>query len=524
MEMSVYRRLFTYPTTVKIKPTDLTTLITEQKIKFTICIKYAIINTEKYFRMKGVIILSDKTDLIQSISGGQELSRRQQLWLVARLSVPAILAQLSSIIMQYIDAAMVGSLGADASAAIGLVTSSSWLLGGLCTSAAAGFSVQAAQFVGAKRNDKARDVFRQSLITAAVFGLLLCAAGVSVSPFLPVWLGGRAEITAAASSYFFIFSCALPAAQFRQLAGSMLQCSGDMKTPSALNIVMCILDVAFNFLLIFPERDVLLFGGRLRIFGAGLGVTGAALGTALSEAVVALLMMYAACKKSSVLKLKRETAWKPNPSYYKTAAYISLPLAFEHIVLCGAQVALTHITAPLGTAAIAANSLAVTAESLCYMPGYGIGSAATTLVGQSIGAGRRELAKRYAGLSVILGIVLMTLTGVLMFIFSPYVFAMLTPDEEVRMLGTQVLRIEAFAEPLYAASIVTAGALRGAGDTRIPSILNLVSMWGVRLTAAWLMAPRFGLHGVWLAMCGELCVRGILFLVRLIRGKWLQSQ
>ncbi|MCM1381614.1 MAG: MATE family efflux transporter [Muribaculaceae bacterium] len=469
-----------------------------------------------------MIKLPEKTDLLQSISGGRELSRIQQLALVARLSVPAILAELSSIIMQYIDAAMVGSLGADATGAIGLVTSSSWLLGGLCTSAAAGFSVQTAQFVGAKQNGKARDVFRQSLLTAAVFGLLLCVIGVSVSPFLPVWLGGRAEITAAASRYFFIFSCALPFAQFRQLAGSMLQCGGDMKTPSALNIVMCVLDVLFNFLLIFPSRDVSLFGANIRIFGAGMGVAGAALGTALSEVTVSMLMMYAACVKSPILKLRKEKARKSNPAYYKKAAYISLPLAFEHIVLCGAQVALTHITAPLGTAAIAANSLAVTAESLCYMPGYGIGSAATTLVGQSIGAGRRELAKRYAGLSVIMGIALMTATGVLMYIFAPFVFAVLTPDAEVRLLGTQVLRIEAFAEPLYAISIVTAGALRGAGDTRIPSILNLVSMWGVRITAAWLLAPRFGLHGVWLAMCGELCVRGILFLIRLARGKWLQ--
>ena len=174
-------------------------------------------------------------------------------------------------------------------------------------------------------------------------------------------------------------------------------------------------------------------------------------------------------------------------------------------------------------ASIAANSLAVTAESLCYMPGYGIGSAATTLVGQSIGAGRRDLAKSYAWLSVFLGVGLMTVTGVLMFLFSPYVFQMLTPDPGVQALGVQVLRIEAFAEPLYAASIVAAGALRGAGDTRIPSILNLVSMWGIRITAASLLAPVTGLFGVWLAMCGELCVRGILFLVRLWRGKWLRQ-
>lgn len=468
--------------------------------------------------------MAKNTSLVQMISAGKALSLRQQITLVAKLSIPAILAEISSIIMQYIDAAMVGSLGKEASAAIGLVTSSSWLLGGLCVSAAAGFSVQAAHFVGAERSDEARTVFRQSLVMASVFGILLAVTGAAISPFLPGWLGGDGTITSDASRYFLIFSCALPATQFRQLSGNMLQCSGDMKTPSILNALMCLLDVVFNFLLIFPTREISVLGSNFTMIGAGLGVTGAALGTALSELITSALMLYAACVRSPHLKLVRGESWRPRLLYCKTAAKISLPIALEHMVLCGAQVALTHIIAPLGTVAVAANNLAVTAESLCYMPGYGIGSAATALVGQSIGADRRDLAKRFAKLSVLLGITLMTVTGVLMFVLSPYVFSLLTPDEEVRRLGTQVLRIEAFAEPLYAASIVAAGALRGAGDTRIPTLLNLASMWGVRITAASFLAPRFGLHGAWLAMCGELCVRGVLFLIRLGRGKWLNKQ
>ncbi len=451
----------------------------------------------------------------------EEISTGRLIGMVIRLSIPAILAQLTSIVMQYIDAAMVGSMGAEASAAIGLVSSSSWLLGGLCISAATGFSVQVAHLAGAGRKDEAKNVFRQSLLLGLVFGVLLSVIGIFLSPMLPVWLGGKPEITSAASRYFLIFSCALPATQFRQLAGSMLQCSGDMKTPSMLNIIMCILDVIFNFLLIFPTRQVALCGFSVTILGAGLGVAGAALGTALSEVVIALFMLWAACIRSNDLRLihGKRAVWKA--VYYKRAAGISMPIALEHMILCGAQVALTHITAPLGTVAIAANTLAVTAESLCYMPGYGVGTAATTLVGQSLGAGNQKLAKRYGWLSVWLGVSIMSVLGVLMFLFSPYMFAMLTPDPKVRLLGTQVLRIEAFAEPFYAASIVAAGALRGAGDTLIPSILNLISMWGIRITAAAFLAPRLGLHGVWLAMCGELCVRGILFLIRLGRGKWL---
>lgn len=465
--------------------------------------------------------MEEEKDTREWISSSDSLSPRQQVLLVVKLSIPAILAELTSIAMQYIDAAMVGSMGAAASAAIGLVSSSSWLLGGLSISAATGFSVQVAHLAGAGKRDEARNVFRHSLLFGVVFGILLSVLGIFLSPGLPVWLGGKEEITSAASRYFLIFSCALPATQLRQLAGSMLQCSGDMKTPSMLNIIMCILDVMFNFLLIFPARQVLFCGAQIPVPGAGLGVAGAALGTALSEVVIAALMLWAACIKSDYLKLTQGIGKKWNAAYYKRAAKISLPIALEHVILCGAQVALTHITAPLGTVAIAANTLAVTAESLCYMPGYGVGTAATTLVGQSLGAGKKILAKRYAWLSVLLGVGIMSAMGILMFLFSPYMFSMLTPDEEVRSLGTQVLRIEAFAEPLYAAAIVAAGALRGAGDTLLPSVLNLISMWGVRITAAALLAPRLGLHGVWLAMCGELCVRGILFLVRLKRGKWL---
>jgi len=467
--------------------------------------------------------MSKEQSVTQYLRDGQTPSRQQQLRMVVSLSIPAILAQLRTTIMQYIDAAMVGSLGANASASIGLVSSSTWLFGGICTAAVTGFSVQVAQFSGAGETERGRAVFCQSLLMAAVLGLSLALIGMVISPFLPGWLGGKTDIQRDASRYFFIFSCALPSLQFRQLAGGMLQCSGDIKTPSMLNILMCGMDVLFNSLLIFPSRRISLFGLSVMIPGAGLGVTGAALGTALADVVTVCLMLWAACVRSEQLRLSRNCRWKPDILCYKTAFRISLPLAFEHIILCSAQIAVTHIVAPLGTVAIAANSLAVTAESLCYMPGSGIGTAATTLVGQSLGAGRRDLARRFARLAVLLGVVVMSVTGFFMFLLAPCIFTMLTPDLEVQRLGAQVLRIEAFAEPLFAASIVTSGALRGAGDTKIPSFMNLFSMWGLRIPAAGFLAPRIGLYGVWFAMCGELCIRGVLFLIRLLREKWLDQ-
>ncbi len=457
------------------------------------------------------------------LDSGTDMTLRQQIGWVARLSVPAILAEVTSIAMQYIDAAMVGSLGENASAAIGLVSSSTWLLGGLCLSLATGFSVQVAHLTGAGRDEDARDVLRQALMAAAAFGLLLALIGAALSGPLPRALGGAADVCPDASRYFLIYALALPAGQLRQLSGSMLQCSGDMRTPSLLNASMCALDVIFNALFIFPTRQTALFGLALTVPGAGLGVAGAALGTALAEYVTALLMMGAVCFRSPRLRLGRGGSWRLRRTCVTAALRVALPMALEHSVLCSAQVASTAIVAPLGTVAVAANSLAVTAESLCYMPGYGLAAAATTLVGQSLGAGRRDLSKRFAAIAVWMGVIIMGAAGLLMFLFAPQMFALLTPVEEVRALGASVLRIEAFAEPLFAVSIVAVGAMRGAGDTLVPSILNLVSMWGVRITASALLAPRFGLAGVWAAMCGELCVRGLLFLVRLLRGRWLDK-
>lgn len=188
---------------------------------------------------------------------------RVQMGKVIALSVPAILAELSSMAMQYIDSAMVGSLGAQASASIGLVSTSTWLLSGLCISVASGFSVQTAQLIGAKREAEARDVLRQSFVVALLFGMTLMALGVFISAALPVWLGGDPSIRADASRYFLIYACAMPAVQMRQLSGSMLQCSGNMRTPSILNALMCGLDVVFNGLLIFDQLSIPLLGIKI---------------------------------------------------------------------------------------------------------------------------------------------------------------------------------------------------------------------------------------------------------------------
>lgn len=430
-----------------------------------------------------------------------------QLRLVWQLSLPAILTQITTIAMQYIDSAMVGALGADASAAIGLVASSTWLFGGVTTAVSAGFSVQVAHRIGAGEDTEARTVVRHGLAAALTLAALLALLGLGICRQLPCWLGGGAEICADASAYFLTFSLMLPFSQLNSLTAGFLQCAGDMVTPSVLNAVMCGLDVVCNALLI-PH----------------FGVLGAGMGTALACALVSLAMAWCCCVRNAQLRLRRGEAHAFRPEILKKAFRIGAPVAVQEIAMNGAMVASTMILAPLGAAAIAANSFAVTAESLCYMPGYGVGSAATTLVGRSVGAGDAVQARRYGNICTALGGALMGCTGLLMMIFCPFVFRLLTPVAEVRTLAAQALRIGLLAEPLFGVSIAAAGALRGAGDTLVPSLLNLGSIWIVRLGLSLLLVGKLGLRGMWIAMAIELCVRGTLMLWRQLTSKDYETQ
>jgi putative MATE family efflux protein len=462
-------------------------------------------------------------ELLAALRDGRELSSAEQLSLLLRLSLPAMVAQISVIAMQYIDASMVGHLGANASAAIGILMSTTWLFFGVCGAAVIGFTVPVSHLIGAKNFAGARALVRQCFTVSMAGALAVMVLALAIRPYIAGWLGAAPEIIPDATSYFFYFALSIPFVVLEMMAGGLLRASGNIKTPSQLNVLLCVLDVIFNFLLIFPTETRTLFGVTFTTPGAGLGVTGAAIGTLLSDAVIGLVLLWCLFVRSPILAIVREKgSWRPQFATVKRAFILSFPIGLQRFLMTSGQVVLMTIVSPLGVASIAAHSLATTAESLCYMPGYGVSEAATTMIGQSIGAKRLNDAKKFAGLSVGLGAGIMTLMGVIMYVFADELMYTLTNDPEVVRLGAEVLRIEAFAEPLFAVSIVAFGCLVGAGDTKVPAALNMLSMWGVRLTLAAWLAPKYGLVGVWIAMATELCVRGLLMLARLLSGRWLR--
>ncbi len=456
------------------------------------------------------MLYSKKTEyLMESIRSGRAMVRSEKLNLIVGLSIPSMLAQISTVMMFFIDASMVGHLGAEASASIGLIESTTWLVGSLLSAAATGFSVQVAHFIGANDFVKARQVFRHALICGLAFSVFLSLIGVGIHSHLPYWLGGGADIASASSGYFLIYSLVLPFVYLYHTSEMMLKSAGNMHTPSVMAVLVCICDVIFNYIFIYICK---------------LGVVGAAMGTALAYICISLPNLYLSACKNRMLNLRQDHVrfhWVKE--YVQRACKISIPIAIQNILMSGAQIVSTMIVAPLGNIAIAAHSFAITAESLCYMPGYGIGDAATTLVGQTHGAGRIDLCKNFAYMTVGLGMLVMALMGVIMYVFAPEMIGVLSPVEAIRQLGTTCLRIEAFAEPFFAASIVTYCVCVGAGDTFKPAAINLGTMWLVRLTLAYGLSKSYRLEGVWIAMATELTFRGVLFLIRLFRGSWMKS-
>lgn len=443
--------------------------------------------------------------ILGKVQSGLPITIGEQAKLALLLAFPAIISQLVTIVMEYVDTAMVGHLGAEASASIGLVSTTTWLMGGLCSSLAGGFAVLVAQSIGAQNKERAKTILKKAIRFTLIVSSMIGLIGVIIAPYLPSWLGGGEDILHDSYIYFLIFAASIPIWEINFLMASMLRSTGNMIVPSVVNIVACLLDIVFNYLFIFI---------------LDLGVLGAALGTLCSIGLSAIVLTIYVLFFSSELKLFGQYTLKEtnfDSDIVRSALKIGIPMAVQHIALCSAHIVSTLIVAPLGTIAIAAHSFGITIEGLCYMPGYGIGDAATTLIGQSIGAKRQELQRSFSYITLLLGVGFMTIMGVLMYVGIPYLMPIMTPDVSVQTLTVECLRIEAFAEPMYAASIVAYSIFVGAGDTKIPAIMNLGSMWIVRLPLAFILAKSMGLKGIWIAMCIELCFRGTIFLIRLYR-------
>ena len=439
-----------------------------------------------------------------------------------RLSWPAIMEQILATMVSYVDTAMVGVLGAGGTAAVSVNAASIWLINGILAGVGVGFSVQISHAVGAGDDNRVRQVLRQSVLGAFACGLAALAVYQLLAGLIPLWLGAKPDVYPAAVAYLRCYTAALPFASAGIVFSAVLRCMGNSKAPLILNTMANLLNIVLNFFFIYPTRQADILGWTVTIPGAGLGAAGAAIASAIALTASGAAMVWVALRQGERYRVNLREGLRPDGPILRRAAMLGLPSAAERATVNLGQIAMTALVTHLGTVALAANQIATTAEGLCYLPAYGISYAGIALVGQSVGARKREDARAYGTLAAKLGFVAAIGTASALFLLAPPLAGLFNSDPRVVEQAALMLRIVAFCEPFFALSIILSGTLRGAHDVRLPMVVGLVCMWGIRVPLAPVLVyfAGFGLAGVWLAMDVDLIVRGLLCALRWRSGKW----
>ncbi len=452
-------------------------------------------------------------------------STRRPSAVIWMLAWPAIVDQLFQTAVQYVDSAMLGSLGAYATAAVAANTSTIWLVNGIMYAFGASFAVLAGRNIGAGKQADVDRIVHQALVAIAAFGLAVLSLMLIIGSRLPHWIGVEPQVVPDAVSYMRYIALSFPFTIAFMFIANLLRSAGDTKSPMIANITANIANVIGNFLLIFPTREITVNGHGFTVWGAALGVSGAAISTALSNVLAGSILLFVLFTRKASIRVFTGAPWRPQADIWRSVTKLAVPLAMERATISLGQVTLTVLVTGIGTTALAAHHLAIVAESITYLPVSGFSIAATTLVAQSLGARREEQALSFARRCLTFGVLLMTFTGSLMFLFARPLMSFFTPDAAVVALGAQVLRIEAFAEPFFALAIVGTGILRGAGDTRWPFIYSLIGMWLIRIVPAFVLLKVFnlGLQAAWACMVADLIVRGVLNVNRFVKKRWIRA-
>ena len=439
---------------------------------------------------------------------------------VLALAWPTMLEQLIQTAVQYVDTAMVGSLGTAATAAVGSTVTVNWLVGSTVSAFGVGFLAMISQAFGAKDERRARAAAAQSVLAVLVLGTLFTALTLCLSPLVPVWMQVAAPLRETASRYFFVLYLPMLPRTALILFGTVLRAAGDTKTPMRIGLRLNLVNVAGNFLLIYAPRTVTLFGMSVRLWGAGWGVVGAAAGSAIAFLYGGLAITRALWKHQRVSP--RGFSLRPDGSVLRPCLRVAFPNMLQRFGTSLGYVAFAAMINALGETATAAHTIANTVESAFYIPGFGMMSAAATLTGNAIGAGDGERRRATAQLIFLCEITMMLLSASLLFAFAPTMVRLFSRDAAVIALGSTVLRMVALSEPFYGVSIVTEGMLQGAGKTKAAFAFNLCGMWGVRIVGTFLCTRLLGLGLVsaWGCMIGHNMLLFALFLLYYLRGNW----
>lgn len=445
---------------------------------------------------------------------------REMFPVIWALAWPTMVEQFLHTAVQYVDTAMVGSLGTRATAAVGATSTVNWLVGSTISALGVGFLAFISQSLGQDNRDKARRAVRQAVLCAGIVGVVFTLLTTLLSSYVPLWMQVDADIRGLTGQYFLILYSPMLFRTASILFGTVLRAAGDTKTPMRVGLLVNLINVILNFLLIFPCRSVNVFSWTLWIPGAGLGVIGAAVASAIGFAVGGILMTIVLWRHPMISP--RGGSFRPDMSILKPCLRVALPNALQRFGTSFGYVAFASLINSVGNMATAAHTIANTVESAFYVPGYGMQAAAATLAGNAYGAGDSDKIHKLGRSFLLIELLLMLASGGLLFAFAPRLMDIFSDDVQVILLGTIVLRMVAVSEPFYGMSIVIEGMMQGMGRTMVPLVCNIFGMWVVRILGTYICVHFFGLGLVaaWACMIGHNLFLFLLFVFYYFSNVW----
>ena len=444
---------------------------------------------------------------------------------IVLLAWPIFMEQLLVAMVRAVDTAMVGSLGAAATASVAINSSPNMVMEGIWQGLGAGFTALVAQSVGAGDLERARHLLRQALLLVAVVSIPCSVLIFALGRQIPLWMGGQPEILNDAELYCKILALSLTARAATMTLTAIFRGYGDTKTPMTINVMVNALNVVGNYLMIYPTRTITVLGKSFTMVGCGWGVAGAAVSTSLSSILGGVILLSLCFIKNTGIRISLRDSFAPHRDVLADIFHVGMPTMLERFTMTSAFVVLGHTVAILGTAQLAAHNLAGTAESISFMPGFAFGTAVTTLFGQCIGARRPDLAHRYVVHTIRIGTVVMAFMTVLLFVRSNAIIGLFTPDPEVIRMGGVLLKILAVIQIPQMITMVYSGALKGAGDARSSLIICIASIWTVRISGILVCVHllHMGLTSICVCMCCDNVTRCILFFLRYRQGHWSKA-
>ena len=432
-----------------------------------------------------------------------ERRRGSLLRTLLRLSIPTMAEEILSTLLQYVDTAMVGRLGEQATASVSVTTTITWLVSSVAAAVGTAILALISQAVGAGDRERTAKLAQQALLLALACGLLCGGVSIMLSPFIPAWMGAEEAIREQASLYFFIISLPMVFRSTNTILGAAIRGTQDTKTPMLISMGANLMNAGLNYVL---------------IYSCGLGVTGAAIASAISYTVSGTLML-AAYRRTPLLRWQ----WKEfsaDRALLKQCAGVGMPVLGTSMTSClGYVVFAGMVSDSMGTTVFAAHSIAVTAETIFYIPGYGLRTAASALVGAALGEGNARKLRDVSMLSIVMTVLMMCLSGGVLYFTARPLMVLFSPVEAVVSLGAEMLRLVALSEPFFGLMIVLEGIFYGMGRTQAAFAIETGSMWGVRIFLTFLCVQVWGLglRAVWYCMVADNVCKALLFAMMFLR-------